>query len=95
MKEQEPSQKYDFRRRQLVHDLKSKNYWPEGMKHPADYRGFYWTDDLTFCGFATLSHQERTIGMIKKAIDTQKPRTQKSTKRSGRQYSNIQQRTKV
>ena len=58
------------RRRKIANNIKSKSYWPDGMKHPAQYRGFYWTNDLAFCGFATLSHQEKTIGMIKKALDS-------------------------
>ena len=68
--EAEPEQKYMSRRRRIAGNLKSKSYWPDGMKHPDQYRGFYWTDDLAFCGFATLSHQEKTIGMIKKALDS-------------------------
>ena len=44
------------RRRKIAQNLKSKSYWPDGMKHPQQYRGFYWTNDLAFCGFATLSH---------------------------------------
>eukprot|EP00353_Schmidingerella_taraikaensis_P000997 CAMPEP_0185596346 /NCGR_PEP_ID=MMETSP0434-20130131/80702_1 /TAXON_ID=626734 ORGANISM="Favella taraikaensis, Strain Fe Narragansett Bay" /NCGR_SAMPLE_ID=MMETSP0434 /ASSEMBLY_ACC=CAM_ASM_000379 /LENGTH=203 /DNA_ID=CAMNT_0028224831 /DNA_START=1858 /DNA_END=2471 /DNA_ORIENTATION=- len=70
MDQQEPEKKYMTRRRKIANNLKSKSYWPDGMKHPDQYRGFYWTNDLAFCGFATLSHQEKTIGMIKKAIDS-------------------------
>ena len=39
------------------------------MKHPDSFRGFYWTDDMAFCGFATVNHQEKTVGMIKKALE--------------------------
>lgn len=56
MEDQAPEQKYSQHRRQLAKNLKSKSYWPEGMKHPQEYRGFYWTDDMAFCGFATLNH---------------------------------------
>ena len=66
-------QKYENKRRQIKQNLKSETYWPQGMKHPEDYRGFYWTNDMAFCGFATLSHQEKTVGMIKKALDSKKP----------------------
>ena len=42
------------------------------MEHPANYRGFYWTDDLAFCGFATANHQQKTINMISKAMQMKK-----------------------
>lgn len=32
--EAEPEQKYISRRRRITGNLKSKNYWPDGMKHP-------------------------------------------------------------
>ena len=70
MSDQQPEQKYESKRRQIAQNLKSKTYWPDGMKHPENFRGFYWTEDMAFCGFATLSHQEKTVGMIKKALDT-------------------------
>ena len=70
MQEASPSeQKYESKRRKISENINSKHYWPEGMKHPENFRGFYWTDDMSFCGFATLSHQEKTVGMIKKALE--------------------------
>ena len=51
-------------------NIKQKDYWPDGMEHPSNYKGFYWTDDLAFCGFATANHKQKTIGMIQKAMNT-------------------------
>jgi hypothetical protein len=56
MQEHDSELKYTSRRVKVAENIKAKNYWPEGMKHPQEYRGFYWTDDMAFCGFATLSH---------------------------------------
>ena len=64
-----PSQKYESTKNQIVTNLKKKDYWPDGMEHPKNYRGFYWTDDLAFCGFATVNHQQKTINMIQKAMN--------------------------
>ena len=65
-----PSQKYESKRSEIVQNIKSKDYWPAGMEHPNNYRGFYWTDDLAFCGFATLQHQQKTINMVQRAMNT-------------------------
>ena len=34
MEEDEPPSGYEHRRKQIAHSIKSKNYWPDGMKHP-------------------------------------------------------------
>ena len=52
-----PSQKYESTKRTIQKNLKQRDYWPDGMEHPENYRGFFWTDDLAFCGFATASRQ--------------------------------------
>lgn len=70
MREKSPPQKYEQRRRQITQNLKAKDHWPEGMKRPTEYRSFYWTNDLSFCGFATIDRQEKTIGIINKAMET-------------------------
>ena len=64
LQDQEPEQKYESKRRQITDVINNPTYWPEGMRHPADYRGFYWTDDLAFCGFATLDCQKKTAQSI-------------------------------
>jgi hypothetical protein len=51
-----PVKKYQSHRSKIVDNLKSKDYWPEEICHPDDYRSFYWTNDLSFCGFATAEH---------------------------------------
>lgn len=37
---------------QILENIKSKQYWPNGMTHPDQYRVFYWAPDMSFCGFA-------------------------------------------
>ena len=64
-----PVQKYESTKNQIVNNLKKKDYWPEGMEHPSNYRTFYWTDDMAFCGFATQDHQQKTINMIQSALN--------------------------
>ena len=59
-----PVKKYENTREKIVQNLKSKHYWPKTMKHPEEYRGFYWTEDMAFCGFATTQNQGETINMI-------------------------------
>ena len=51
-----PVKKYANTREKIIQNLKQKDYWPETMKHPENYRSFYWTDDMSFCGFATMHH---------------------------------------
>jgi hypothetical protein len=48
----ESSKRYVSRRRILENNLKSKNYWPDGITHPNNYRKFYVANDLSYCGFA-------------------------------------------
>ena len=82
MQEQDaPCQKYEKKRAKIANNLKAKEYWPEGMKHPDDFRGFYWTNDMSFCGFATVNHQEKTVSMIKKALDARKDSKSSNSKR--------------
>lgn len=69
---QRPAQKYAAKRREIEGNLKRKDYWPKSMKHPDKYRGFYWTEDMAFCGFATTEHQDKTVGMIKQALSRSK-----------------------
>ena len=67
-----PAQKYASTRDKIMQSLKQKDYWPDTMKHPENYRSFYWTDDMTFCGFATMQHQGKTIDLIKQAKERSK-----------------------
>ena len=53
---QNPVKKNANTRDKIVQNLKQKDYWPDTMKHPQNYRSFYWTDDMAFCGFATMQH---------------------------------------
>lgn len=48
-----PVQRYNIMKRQIIQNLKSKQYWPEDLKKPEQFREFYWAPDLSFCGFAT------------------------------------------
>ena len=73
--------KYANTRDKIVQNLKQKDYWPDTMKHPENYRSFYWTDDLAFCGFATMQHQGKTIDIIKQAKErSKKPKIRRSPK---------------
>ena len=77
---QSPVKKYAETRDKIVKNLKCKDYWPETMKRPEDYRTFYWTNDLAFCGFATVTHQGKTIELIQKATQTRKKSRRRKTK---------------
>lgn len=46
------SRRYITKRRIIQENLKAKNYWPEGITHPNNYRKFYVAQDLSYCGFA-------------------------------------------
>ncbi|CDW80018.1 UNKNOWN [Stylonychia lemnae] len=55
-----PVQSYNFKKNLIVQNIKSKDYWPESIKHPNQYREFYWAPDLSFCGFATNNNINRS-----------------------------------
>ena len=46
------SRRYITKRRIIQENLKAKNYCPEGITHPNNYRKFYVAQDLSYCGFA-------------------------------------------
>lgn len=48
----ESAKRYSNTRRVLKENLKLKDYWPEGITHPSQYRRFYAANDLSYCGFA-------------------------------------------
>ena len=59
----EHEQNYERERRKISQKIADREYWPDGMTHPKEYRGFYWTKDMAFCGFATLNSQAyKTLG---------------------------------
>eukprot|EP00347_Sterkiella_histriomuscorum_P014565 403360396 len=41
-------QSYNFKKNQILENIKSKQYWPESIKKPEDYREFYWSKDMSF-----------------------------------------------
>jgi len=43
---------YEIKKDMMVQNLKLKDYWPEGMTKPQQYKKFYVANDLSFCGFA-------------------------------------------
>lgn len=47
--------RYAEARKQIQEAISEKDYWPEGMRHPAEYRKFYMAEDLSFCGFTNES----------------------------------------
>jgi hypothetical protein len=40
--------------------LKSKEFWPDELLHPNNYKIFYWAPDYSFCGFATTNKIKQT-----------------------------------
>ena len=43
---------YNYAKQSIKAAIAHPNYWPEGMKHPSEYRKFYMANDLSFCGFS-------------------------------------------
>ena len=59
------------------------------MKRPEDFRTFYWTNDLAFCGFATVTHQGKTIELIHKA--TKQNRKKSKNRKNKKKAENLRQ----
>lgn len=87
MREKSPTHHYDRKRQQIVNNLKTRDHWPDGMKRPDEYRSFYWTNDLSFCGFATVQRQEKTISMINRALENQNSVQQRRPSKTYRKNS--------
>lgn len=43
---------YEQRRSELEKNLKTKDFWPKGLREPNNFRKFIVADDLSYCGFA-------------------------------------------
>lgn len=46
---------YKKTRHNIQKNLSEKDYWPQGIRHPRDFRKFYMANDLKFCGFKAES----------------------------------------
>lgn len=67
----EHEQNYEREKRKISQQIADREYWPDGMTHPKEYRGFYWTKDMAFCGFATMNSQAyKTLGGCTKKLDS-------------------------
>jgi hypothetical protein len=49
----ESAKRYLEAKSQIRKDIKQRDYWPEGMTHPNEFRKFYLADDMSYCGFGT------------------------------------------
>lgn len=48
---------YEAKKCEILNQLSKRDYWPEGMTIPKDYKKFYVANDLSFCGFAKDEHE--------------------------------------
>lgn len=61
----ESSKRYCEKRSIIQENLRQKDYWPEGITHPNNFRKFYVAQDLSYCGFA---QNEDEIGKKRQAF---------------------------
>ena len=60
-KDRSSSRRYAEAKTNILKAIRSKEYWPDGMKHPREYRKFYMADDFSHCGFTRESQISKLI----------------------------------